>query len=68
METLSVSDFRSNLAESFNKVDKGENVLIRRRNEIYALIRINNDELTITPAPQAKIEKARKEYTTNNFS
>jgi antitoxin (DNA-binding transcriptional repressor) of toxin-antitoxin stability system len=31
METLTVSDFRNNLAESFNRVSNGENVLIRRK-------------------------------------
>lgn len=40
METLSVSDYRNNLAASFNLADRGEKVLIRRKNEIYALVKI----------------------------
>ncbi len=33
MEALSVSDYRKNLAASFDRAEKGEQVLIRRKNE-----------------------------------
>ena len=32
MEALSVSDYRNNLAASFDRADEGERVLIRRKN------------------------------------
>ena len=35
MEALSVREYRNNLAASFTKADNGEQVLIRRKNEIY---------------------------------
>ena len=34
MEALSVREYRNNLAASFTKADNGEQVLIRRKNEI----------------------------------
>ena len=63
MTSLSFSDFRKNMAGSFDLVDGGERVYINRgRRKIYAIIPIDDDDLTITPALEAKIEKARKEY------
>ncbi len=52
MEALSVREYRNNLAASFTKADNGEQVLIRRKNEI---------DLMITPELQARIDKAREE-------
>ena len=34
MEALSVSDYRNNLAASFDRADEGERVLIRRKNSL----------------------------------
>ncbi len=62
MYTLTVRDFRSNMASSFDKVDAGERVLIRRKRQTYALIPVNDDDLTITPELQARIEEARREH------
>jgi len=62
METLSVRDYRNNLAASFDRADKGETVLIRRRNQIYTLTNIGKEDLMITPELQARIEEARKNY------
>lgn len=60
MEALSVSDYRNNLAASFNRADQGERVLIRRKNQIYALMSVGREDLTITPALQKRIEEAEK--------
>lgn len=60
MEALSVREYRNNLAASFAKADNGEQVLIRRKNEIYALVKVGREDLMITPELQAKIDKARK--------
>ncbi|WP_438638953.1 hypothetical protein [Muribaculum intestinale] len=39
MEALNqVSDYRNNLAASFDRADEGERVLIRRKNSLYALV------------------------------
>lgn len=62
METLNIRDFRSNLANSFNRADQGENVLIRRKNEIYALVRLGREDLVISPELQERIDQARLSY------
>lgn len=55
-------DFRSNLATSFDRVDSGERVYIRRNSKLYTLVPVEEDDLSITPALAAKIERARQEY------
>lgn len=62
MRTISVRDFRSNMASSFDKTDAGEQIVIRRKNRLYAIVPIDDDELTISQGLQAKIDNARKEY------
>lgn len=62
MEPLSIRDFRSNMASSFNRVAQGENVLIRRNKEIYALVKVGREDLTVTPELQARIDEARRAY------
>lgn len=63
MTALTFSDFRKNMASSFDLVDAGEHVFINRGSKkMYAIIAVDDDDLTITPAMAAKIEKARKEY------
>lgn len=63
MTSLSFTDFRKNMASSFDLVDAGEHVFINRGSrKMYAIIPVGDDELTITPALAAKIEKARQEY------
>ncbi|EYA27104.1 hypothetical protein, partial [Bacteroides fragilis] len=61
MEALSVREYSNNLAASFTKADNGEQVLIRRKNEIYALVKVGREDLMITPELQARIDKAREE-------
>ena len=61
MEALSVREYRNNLAASFAKADNGEQVLIRRKNEIYALVKVGREDLMITPELQARLDKARAE-------
>ena len=60
MEVLSVRDYRNNLAASFDRADRGERVLIRRKNQIYALMSVGSEDLTITPALQKRIEEAEQ--------
>ena len=61
MEALSVREYRNNLAASLTKADNGEQVLIRRKNEIYALVKVGREDLMITSELQARIDKAREE-------
>lgn len=62
MDTMTVRDFRTNLAANFDRVDAGERILVRRRNRVYTIVPVEDDDLTITPELQAKIDKARQEY------
>lgn len=62
MEALSVSSYRNNLAASFDKADRGDRVLIRRRNNIYALVNLGKEDLMVTPEMLQRIEKARQDY------
>lgn len=66
MEVLSVRDYRNNLAASFARVDKGEQVLIRRKNQIYALVSVGPEDLMVTPELQRRIDEARKAYQDGN--
>lgn len=58
MEALSVSNYRNNLAAAFDRADRGDRVLIRRRNNIYALVNVGKEDLMITPELQKRIEEA----------
>ena len=63
MTHLTVRDFRSQMASSFDRVDAGEHVFIRRKNQLYTIVPVSEeDDRTITPELAAKIEKARQEY------
>ena len=63
MTSLSFSDFRKNMASSFDLVDAGEHVYVNRGSrKMYAIIPVEDGDLTITPALEAKIENARQEY------
>ena len=55
METLTVREFRSNLAEAFTKADNGEPVIIRRKREIYALVKMGKENVTLTPDMKQRI-------------
>ena len=63
MTALSFTDFRKNMASSFDRVDAGEFVFNNRGNKKkYAIVLMDDDDLSITPKMAEKIEKARKEY------
>lgn len=62
MEALSVKEYRNNLTASFAKAEMGEQVLIRRKNEIYALVKIGREDLLITEDLQQRIEEVRRAY------
>ena len=61
MTTVSIRDFRSKMADIFNRVDNNEKVVIRRRNKLYTIVEIKEENI-ITPDLQISIDKARKEF------
>lgn len=60
MEALSVRDYRNNLAASFDKAAGGEQVLIRRKNRIYALVSLGKEELQLSPSQQRKVNSLKE--------
>ena len=50
------------MATSFDRVDAGEHVFIRRNNQLYTIIPVQDNDITITPELASKIEKARQEF------
>ena len=56
MEALSVSDYRNNLAASFDRADEGERVLIRRKNSLR-LVSVGREELTLSPKQQRQVNE-----------
>lgn len=66
MEALSVSDYRNHLSASFDRADRGEQVLIRRKNQIYALMSVGQEDLTISSSLKKRIKEARKAYVAGN--
>lgn len=60
LNTKTVRDFRTNLSANFDRVDASERILARRRNRVYTPV--EDDDMTISPELQAKINKARQEY------
>lgn len=62
MEALSVRDYRNNLAASFDRADKGEPVIIRRRGQLFALTSLGKEDVSISPRLQKRIDDARKAF------
>lgn len=62
MTQLTVRDFRSQMATSFDRVDAGERVFIRRKRQLYAIVPVHESDLAITTELAEKIEKARQEF------
>lgn len=60
MEAMTVRDYRNNMAASFERADKGERVLIRRRNNLYALTSVRDEQPSMTPKLKKRIEAAEK--------
>ncbi|HCD78261.1 MAG TPA: hypothetical protein DEQ27_08280 [Prevotella sp.] len=55
-------EFRSQQAHVFELADRGEKIIIRRnKKQAYTLVPISDDDLTITPELQARIDKSRAE-------
>lgn len=60
-------EFRSQQAHVFDLADEGEKIIIRRKKKrSYTLVPVEDDDLTITPELQARIDKARAEIKAGN--
>ena len=47
MNTITVSNFRKNMAAAFNKAAEGEEVMVRRGTQLFAVIPIQENDITI---------------------
>ena len=55
-------EFRSQQSHVFDLADRGEKIIIRRnKKQAYTLVPVSDDDLTITPELQSRIDKARAE-------
>lgn len=62
-------EFRSKLDQVFDLADQGEKIIIRRsKKQAYTLVPVEDDDLTITPELQARIDKARAEIKAGNYA
>lgn len=59
MTTISMRDFRSNLAATFDKADAGEQVLVRRGNKLYTIVPVDIATVTPNAATLAAIKEAQ---------
>lgn len=51
----------------FDLADQGAKIIIRRnKKQAYTLVPVTDDDLTITPELQARIDKAREEIRSGN--
>lgn len=67
--TFTARDFRSRQAHLFDLADSGERVIIRRGNKkAYTLVPVKDDEMTITPELQAKIDRALASVKAGNYT
>ncbi len=57
MEVLSVREYRNNLSASFDRAIEGERVLIRRNNEIFALVCVGDGALSLSPRQQRHVDE-----------
>lgn len=56
------------MASSLNRVDAGERIFIRRNHQLYAIVPVGDEDITITPELQAKIDSARKAYREGDYT
>lgn len=57
MEALTVREYRNNLAASFDRASEGERVIIRRKNTLYALVSIGEEDLSLSPLQRKRIDE-----------
>lgn len=57
MKVLSVRDYRNNLASSFDRAADGERVLIRRKNSLFALVSLGDEDASLSHRQQQHLNK-----------
>ncbi|MCD7721411.1 MAG: hypothetical protein LUI09_04185 [Prevotellaceae bacterium] len=67
MEALTVTQFRCNMAKSFDRSDAGEKVVIRRGNKRYAIVPLAEEVQDVSPELHREIQIARQEHKEGKF-
>ncbi|MGM9868601.1 MAG: type II toxin-antitoxin system Phd/YefM family antitoxin [Sodaliphilus sp.] len=68
MRIVSSREFRANQAELLSAADRGEQVVIRRRNKrSYLLVPVDDSDFCLSDASQQRINQVRKEYAEGNY-
>ncbi|MBQ0095894.1 MAG: hypothetical protein MJY96_02420 [Bacteroidaceae bacterium] len=67
MKTLTVREFRNNMAASLDRVDAGERILVHRNHRLYTIVPVTDNELDVSSELMAKIEEARREISEGHF-
>lgn len=69
MNVLQVTsrEFRDNQKSFFDLVDAGQEIVIRRKNKVYLLSSIEEDEFRLSPEALKRIEQSRQQYKDGNF-
>ncbi|MCC8119169.1 MAG: hypothetical protein LIP09_10565 [Bacteroidales bacterium] len=62
MIQVNTKEFRANQSMFFDKALEGERVMVRRKNHLFIILPIEEDDLTITPELEEKIAKARRAH------
>lgn len=67
MVQVTSREFRDKQAAMFDLADSGEQVIIRRRGKMsYMLIPVHDQDFTITPELQARMEESRRQIKEGN--
>ena len=53
---MTVREYRNNLAASFERASEGEQVIIRRKNTLYALVCIGSEDSSLSPSQQKRVD------------
>lgn len=62
MEALSVRDYRNSLAASFDRAEIGERVLIRRKNKLFALVSLGNEDIKLSQSQKQRIDMLSESF------
>lgn len=61
MTSITAREFRSKMASTFNRIDAGEQILVKRNNRMYTIVLVEDDDLKISQELWARIEEGRRQ-------
>ena len=67
MHISNTKEFRANQKKYFDLATKEEVIIRRGQKQSFALVPLRDNEFTITPELQARIDKAKEQHEKGNF-